>query len=220
MNKKIIIRRALDFAMTILSVLLMGGLFLFPSDVVHEILGTALIFLWASHIVLNRSFYKSLFKGKYTPFRIVMTVINTALLASCVLLAVSGVMLSNHIFVFLGIEHGMGFARLAHLAASHWYYILIAFHFSLHAGAVFSGLKLKEKSRSVRVSVNCAVGALSLYGLFTFVRLGLWKYMFLAQEFFFFDMQRGFVLFVLDYVSIFVLFAAVGYWVNKGAGRK
>ncbi|MGN0729644.1 DUF4405 domain-containing protein [Treponema sp.] len=220
MNKKIIIRRALDLAMTILSVLLMGGLFLFPSDVVHEILGVALIFLWASHIVLNRNFYKSLFKGKYTPFRIVMTVINTALLASCVLLAVSGVMLSNHIFVFLGIEHGMGFARLAHLAASHWYYILIALHFSLHAGAVFSGLKLKEKSRAVRVIVNCAVGALSLYGLFAFVRLGLWKYMFLAQEFFFFDMQRGFALFVLDYVSIFVLFAAVGYWVNNGLLKK
>lgn len=220
MNKKTILRRALDLAMTILSVLLMGGLLVFPSDAVHEILGTVLIFLWAVHNVLNRSFYKSLFNGKYSPFRIVMTAINSALVVCCVLLAVSGVMLSNYVFAFLQIESGIGFARPVHLAVSHWYYILIALHFSLHAGAVFSGLKLKEKTRSVRVIVNCAVGALSLYGLFAFVQLGLWKYMFLAQEFFFFDMQRGFVLFVLDYVSIFVMFAAAGYWVNKGVLKK
>ena len=208
MNKKIILRRALDLAMTILSVLLMGGLLVFPSDAVHEILGTVLIFLWAVHNVLNRSFYKSLFNGKYSPFRIAMTIINSALVVCCILLAVSGVMLSNHLFVFLQIESGMGFARPVHLAASHWYYILISLHFSLHAGAVFGGLKLK----AVRLAVNCAVGAVSLYGLFAFVRLGLWKYMFLTQQFFFFDMQRGFLLFVVDYVSVFVMFAAVGYW--------
>ncbi len=212
MNKKIILRRALDLAMTILSVLLMGGLFLFPSDVVHEVLGALLILLWAVHNILNRNFYKSVFKGRYTPFRIVLTVINAALLALCVLLAVSGIMLSNHLFVFLGIEHGMSFARKAHLVASHWYYILIALHFSLHIGAVFGGLKLNEKSLAHRVIINCVVGAVSLYGLFAFVRLGLWKYLFLTQQFFFFDMEKGFLLFVVDYVSVFVMFAAVGYW--------
>lgn len=196
--------------MTILSVLLMGGLFLFPSDVVHEILGTALIFLWAVHNVLNRSFYKSLFNGKYSPFRIVMTVINSAIVVCCILLAVSGVMLSNYVFAFLQIESGIGFARPVHLVVSHWYYILIALHFSLHAGVVFGGLKLKEKSLVHRVAVNCVVGAVSLYGLFAFVRLGLWKYLFLTQQFFFFDMERGFLLFVVDYVSIFVMFSAVG----------
>lgn len=212
MNKKIILRRALDLAMTILSVLLMGGLLVFPSDAVHEILGTVLIFLWAVHNVLNRSFYKSLFNGKYSPFRIVMTVINSAIVVCCVLLAVSGVMLSNYVFAFLQIESGIGFARPVHLAVSHWYYILIALHFSLHAGAVFGGLKLREKSLAHRVAVNCAVGAVSLYGLFAFIRLGLWKYLFLTQQFFFFDMERGFLLFVVDYISIFVMFSAVGYW--------
>ncbi|MGN0731906.1 MAG: DUF4405 domain-containing protein [Treponema sp.] len=198
--------------MTILSMLLMGGLLVFPSDAVHEILGAVLIFLWAVHNILNRSFYKSLFNGKYSPFRIVMTAINSALVVCCVLLAVSGVMLSNYVFAFLQIESGIGFARPVHLVVSHWYYILIALHFSLHAGAVFGGLKLKEKPRTHRVAVNCVVGAVSLYGLFAFVRLGLWKYLFLTQQFFFFDMERGFALFALDYVSIFVMFAVVGCW--------
>ncbi len=219
-RKKTIIRRSLDLAMTLLSVLLMGGLFLFPSDVVHEVLGALLILLWVVHNILNRNFYKSLFKGRYTPFRIVLTVINAALLALCVLLAVSGIMLSNHLFIFFGIEHGMSFARKAHLVASHWYYILIALHFSLHIGAVFGGLKLNEKPRPVRVIVNCAAGAVSLYGLFSFVRLGLWKYLFLLQEFFFFDTQHGIALFLLDYISIFVMLCGVEFFIHKIISKK
>ncbi len=209
MNGKKIIRRALDAVMTLLSVLLAGGLFLFPSDVVHEVLGTVLILLWAAHNILNRGFYKSFIKGKYTAVRVMMIVINAALLVSCALLAVSGIMLSNRVFAFIGIERGMGFARKAHLAASHWYYILIALHFALHAGAVFSGIKLRRTARWIRLLVHCTIGAVSFYGLYAFVRLGLWKYLFLTQEFFFFDVQRGFALFLADYISIFVLFASV-----------
>lgn len=206
MTKTQLFRRILDAVMTSLSVLLMGGIFLFPSDAVHEILGTVLIALWILHNVLNRAFYKSLFRGKYNAVRIVMAAVNGALLAASVLLAVSGVMLSNRVFVFLGIERGMGFARTAHLAASHWYYILIALHFGLHAGAVFSGVKLNGTRR---IAARCVVGALSLYGAVAFFVRGLWKYLFLTQEFFFFDLGRGFILFLIDYVSVFVLFSAV-----------
>lgn len=130
MSRKTIIRRTLDAVMTVISVFLMGGVFLFPSDSVHEILGTVLIVLWILHNILNRSFYKSLFKGKYSTTWIILTAVNAALAVSCVLLAISGIMLSNRVFLFLRIERGMGFARKAHLAASHWYFILIAFHFA------------------------------------------------------------------------------------------
>lgn len=111
MNKKVCFKRILDAAMTVLSVLLMGGIFLFPSDAVHEILGTVLIALWILHNVLNRAFYKSLFKGKYSAARVVMLCVNAGTLVCAALLAVSGVMLSNCVFAFLGIERGMGFAR-------------------------------------------------------------------------------------------------------------
>lgn len=206
MDGKKLIRRALDCAMTVLSVLLMGGLFLFPSDIIHEIIGTVLIALWAAHNILNRAFYRALFKGKYSAQRIIITTVNVLLVISCVLLAVSGILLSNHIFSFLGIEHGIGFARKAHLVASHWYFILIAFHFALHLGARLGRIKC---SGAARIILFCAAGAISAYGIYAFIRLGIWKYLFLLQEFFFFDMQRGFLLFLADYLSIFVLFASI-----------
>ena len=59
------IRMPVDISMTILSVILMGGNYLFPADIVHEILGLALFLLWAVHISLNRRAYGAIFKGKY-----------------------------------------------------------------------------------------------------------------------------------------------------------
>ena len=57
MNK---IRMSVDIAMTVLSIILMGGNYLFPADIVHEILGVGLFLLWAVHIVLNRRWYATL----------------------------------------------------------------------------------------------------------------------------------------------------------------
>ena len=51
------IRMPVDITMTLLSIILMGGAYLFPSDIIHEILGMALFLLWAVHITLNRRWY-------------------------------------------------------------------------------------------------------------------------------------------------------------------
>ena len=54
------IRLPLDIMMTLVSIVLMGGNFLFPADIVHEILGVGLFVLWGVHIFLNRRWYASL----------------------------------------------------------------------------------------------------------------------------------------------------------------
>ena len=54
------IRLPLDIMMTLVSIVLMGGNYLFPADIVHEILGVALFVLWGVHIFLNRRWYASL----------------------------------------------------------------------------------------------------------------------------------------------------------------
>ena len=51
---------SIDITMTILSIILMGGNYLFPTDLVHEILGVGLFVLWSVHIFLNRHWYASL----------------------------------------------------------------------------------------------------------------------------------------------------------------
>lgn len=212
-----IIRRVLDVMMTAVSVLLMGGITAFENLAVHEWLGAALIAMWIFHNVLNRGFYRSLFRGKYNAARIVMVAVNAALLVCVALLSASGIMLSNSVFTFLNIHGGMAFARTAHLVASHWYYILVALHFAFHAGAVFGNIPAtKDRLHPVAAKILRAIPVVfSAYGIYAFILRGYYKYLFNTQTFFFFDVERGFALFVLDYFSIFVLAATVFYYILK-----
>lgn len=70
----------IDIAMTIISIILMGGAYLFPADIVHEILGVTLFILWAVHITLNHRWYGALFRGKYNARHILQTIINCGIL--------------------------------------------------------------------------------------------------------------------------------------------
>ena len=203
------LRLTLDIAMTILSIILMGGNYLFPADIVHEILGVGLFVLWVVHIVLNRRWYGAIFKGKYKPYRIMQTVINCGILICTIFLMVSGIILSNHVFTFLGIESGLGFARIAHLLASHWYYLFMSLHIGLHVGMIVN--KIISQGRTRKIILYTILALVCAYGVYAFIARGVWKYLILQQQFFFFDLERGYILFVLDYISIIILFATISH---------
>lgn len=193
-----------DITMTILSIILMGGNYLFPADIVHEILGVGLFVLWALHIILNRRWYGAIFKGKYNPYRVMQTIINCCILICTIFLMISGIILSNHIFTFFDIQGGLGFARIAHLLASHWYYLFMSLHIGLHVGRLFQDITAKIIPR-ILLALVCA------YGIYAFIARGVWKYLILQQQFFFFDLERGYILFAIDYISIIILFATLSH---------
>ena len=192
------IRMPLDIAMTVATLVLMGGNYFFESTAVHEILGVVLLVLWAVHITLNRRFFLSLFKGRYNAFRILQAVVNCGILLCAIFLMVSGIMLSSHVFAWLGIESGANFARTAHLLASHWYLVFVSLHIGLHLSLFIRG--------KVATGITLALAA---YGIYAFVAHGLWKYLTLQQPFFFLDLERGYLLFALDYIAIMAMFAVV-----------
>ena len=248
MNKLHKIRMPVDILMTILSLLLMGGTYLFPVDIVHEILGAALFILWAVHITLNRRWYSAIFKGKYNPYRVMQTFINCSILICTVFLMISGIILSNHLFIFLGISSGLGFARIAHLLASHWYYLFMSMHIGLHVGMIANKIKQKKNAGNDSTGIQAEVQAekessqqdnsvaghskpgkiifrivLALacaYGIYAFIARGVWKYLILQQQFFFFDLECGYILFAVDYISIIVLFATISHLIAARLKKK
>ena len=245
MTKTQHLRMSIDITMTILSIILMGGNYLFPADIIHEILGVALFVLWGVHIALNRRWYASLvqasklitstnandrrsygaiFRSKYNPYRVMQTIINCCILICTIFLMISGIILSNHLFTFLNIQGGLGFARIAHLLASHWYYLFMSLHIGMHVGMIANKIKQKSQAakdsqdipdagkKSLRKILPRILLALAcLYGLYAFIARGVWKYLILQQQFFFFDLERGYILFALDYISIIILFAAISH---------
>lgn len=194
--------------MTLVSIVLMGGNFLFPAESVHEILGVGLFVLWGVHIALNRRWYSAIFRGKYNPYRVMQTVINCGILICTIFLMISGIILSNQLFTFLNIQSGLGFARIAHLLSSHWYYLFMSLHIGLHMGRLFQNVAAKIIPRILLVLT-------SLYGLYAFIVRGVWKYLILKQQFFFFDLERGYILFTMDYISIIILFATISHFIAK-----
>lgn len=242
MNKLNKIRLPLDIMMTLVSIVLMGGNFLFPAEIVHEILGVGLFVLWGVHIALNRRWYSAIFRGKYNPYRIMQTVINCCILICTIFLMISGIILSNQLFTFLGIEKGLGFARIAHLLASHWYYLFMSLHIGLHVGVItnkmrhpapinchpelVSGSSTNEMPKQVRydklrkIIPRIILALVCAYGLYAFITRGVWKYLILRQQFFFFDLERGYILFAMDYISIIILFAVVSRLVAASLKRR
>ena len=198
-----IARRTLDIAMAVLTLILMGGNGLFDG-LVHEFLGAVVFVLWVIHIVWNRAWIKGFLKGKYNALRIVRTVINVGVIVCVLFLMISGVMLSNHVFAWLGVESGASFARNAHMLASHWYLVFVSLHIGLHLSLFIRG----------RLATGIAA-ALAAYGIYAFIARGLWKYLALQQPFFFLDLERSYLLFALDYIAIMALFAMVMQFVTR-----
>ena len=223
MTKTQRLRMTIDITMTILSIILMGGNYLFPADIVHEILGVGLFVLWALHIILNRRWYGAIFKGKYNPYRVMQTVINCCILICTIFLMISGIILSNHVFTFLNIQGGLGFARIAHLLASHWYYLFMSLHIGLHVGMIFGNKGTSTSadpstgSGTTRTAIipRIILALVCAYGIYAFIARGVWKYLILQQHFFFFDLERGYILFAIDYISIIILFATLSHLLAK-----
>ena len=105
----------------------------------HEWVGAGTLALFLVHHLLNRRWYPGLARGPWTVLRRLTALVNGLLLLDMAGLLVSGVLLSNHVFAFLGLTGGTGTARLVHMAASHWGFLLMGFHLGLHWGGCWPG---------------------------------------------------------------------------------
>ncbi len=96
---------------------------------VHMLVGLLTFILFIVHNILNGQWYKSLFKGKYTPKRIAHTVTNYVVILSMIGIMVSGVMLSKE--MAKGFD-GMTTGRILHNVCSYVECIGIAIHIGFH----------------------------------------------------------------------------------------
>ena len=126
MKPKAVFKILVDVLMTLALLFLMG--YQFWGDVAHEWVGGGMFLLFIVHHILNKGWYQTLFGGKYVPVRIFQMIVDVLVFLSMIGLMVSGIMLSNRVFAFLNIHGGMSFARLLHMSASYWGFVLMALH--------------------------------------------------------------------------------------------
>ena len=165
--------------MYILFLLLMGQCVL--RGAVHEWLGIAVGVLFILHNALNYKWYKALFKGRYTALRSVQTAVNFLLILAVFGCAVSGILISQHIFS-VGSGSTIELGRHLHLVVTAWAFVLMTVHLGLHWSiftAVGKRISVSDRARRILHILCCILaGALCLYGLYQFVDRRFWEELF------------------------------------------
>ena len=216
MKPKQIAKIATDILMTTILLLLMA--YSLVGETAHEWLGIGMFALFLLHHVLNRRWSRSLRKGKYTPFRILQTVLVVLALLSMLGSIVSGVVLSRHALAFLPITGGQSWARTLHMLSAYWGFVFISLHLGLHWSMMMGMVKrlFKKPSTARKWTARILGGVIAAYGLYAFFKREIGSYMLLKNQFVFFDFDEPLMLFLLDYVAVMGLFVFIGHYLAEG----
>lgn len=226
MKPKMMLKMGIDLIMTVL--LLCQMAYMLIGETAHEWMGAAMFVLFILHHILNWQWYKNLVKGRYTGFRVLQIIVNFLVLASMVGLMISGIIMSREVFAFLPIDGGMGFARILHMLAAYWGFILMSVHLGLHWGMIIGMVRKMTgtaKPSPVRTRI-LRVFALAIcgFGIYVFFKHNIADYLFVRSQFVFFDMEQPLVLFFGEYLAMMGLWVCIAYYASrlllKRSGKK
>ena len=217
------LRPIIDILMTIILLLAMsyelmgakiGEYFNFDGyeygSLVHEFLGISLVILFFFHLWLNRWWIKNLFKGHYNLTRSILAFVNFALIFDVIFLTFTGMYMSALIEAPEA-DSLMSFSRVGHVTASYWGYVLMSFHIGLN-WHIFSAMMFKKMKIKLKIIPHILAIIIMIYGIKAFFKRQLRDYMSMNVVFTFFDFEEPFIYFILDYLSIMILFACLGHY--------
>lgn len=204
MSKKTI-RMSMDMGMALLLPVLMA--YSLIGETFHEVIGSLMLFLFIGHGLLNRRWYQSVFRGKYSLRRIFQTIVNGLLFIIMVLQPLSGILMSKYLYTFIQISGVAADARAIHLFLAYWGLMLM----NIHAGTHLVPLWAKMKKSKFPKAVIAILTVVSLYGCMAFFKRQIPDYMFGRRSFVFFDYSEPRLFFFMDYLSVMILFALAGF---------
>ncbi|MCI8634875.1 MAG: DUF4405 domain-containing protein [Eubacterium sp.] len=216
MKHKAILKIAVDIGMTVMLLFLMTyGLI---GEAAHEWLGIGMFVLFIIHHILNRKWSRNVFKGKYTPLRIWQTVLVIGILLTIAGSMYSGVILSKHALSFLSIKGGGAFARKIHMVSAYCGFVLMSLHLGIHWGMMMGMARriVKELHLAGRWMIRGIAALVAGYGVYAFIRREIGHYMFLQNQYVFFDFEEPLIFFLADYIAVIALFVWVSYYFSKG----
>ena len=176
LERGIDVRKVIDVGMMILLLLLMA--FPFTGQDIHIFLGIIMIVFFIIHHYLNRRWYLSLFKGK-----------KTKLLISIFGVALSGLTLAGYVPIM-----SYFLARKMHLVCSYWSYLLMGLHVGLHLQVI------------KMIKNQIIVYGIMLIGIILFTKNQILIYLLNMSDFLYVSDQMNIVIYMFEYLMIFILF--------------
>lgn len=212
MNPKQKLKIGVDILMTVALMLLMA--YELVGQAAHEWIGAGMFGLFIIHNLINLKWYGGLFKGKYTPYRVLQTVLVAMVLAAMLIQAVSGIVLSRHLFSFLPIRGGTRLARTLHMLGAYWGFVFMSLHLGIHWNIMLYAVRKMAGASSPRrtMLLRGLAGVIACYGVYAFFRRGIASYLLLKTQFAFFDFEEPIIFFFADYLAVMGVFAASGHY--------
>ena len=216
MKHKAILKIVVDTGMTVMLLFLMT--YELIDEAAHEWLGIGMFVLFVIHHILNWKWSWSVFKGKYTLFRIWQTVLVIGILLTMAGSMYSGVILSKYVILFLSIKGGSAFAREIHMVSAYCGFVLMSLHLGIHWGMMMGMARriVKELPVAGRWMIRGIAALVAGYGVYAFIRRQIGHYMFLQNQYVFFDFEEPLIFFLADYIAVITLFVWVSYYFSKG----
>ncbi len=222
LKPKMMLKMGIDLVMTVL--LLCQMAYMLIGETAHEWMGAAMFVLFILHHILNWRWYKNLMKGRYSILRVWQIVVNFLALLSMIGLMVSGIIMSRTVFAFLPIDGGMGFARILHMLAAYWGFILMSVHLGLHWGMIMGMVRkiaCVKKASPARVWILRGLALVICgFGIYAFLKNNIADYLFVRSEFVFFDMRQPLALFFGEYLAMMGLWACIAYYAGKFLSKR
>lgn len=216
MKKTLKIKLTVDLLMMVLLLALM--MFQVVEEENHRWLGILMMGLCLLHNILNGSWYKNLFRGKYPLYRIYSTIINGCVLLTLFAQMVSGMIMSRHVFTWLVLPGKMAWARLVHLACAYWGFAFLSMHLGMHGkmiqAVIQKSMKLKN-SKAAKSVIQGVLALISLAGAFFIHKNNLLSYMLVQSEFVFFDYSQPAFHVLTEYACMMVFWALLSYWLSE-----
>ncbi len=180
-----------------------GRFYLGDLGLIHEILGISLILLFVIHIFWNRRWFARLPRGRYDLKRTILTCVDLLLVVMMILLLISSLALSRHLFTDL---HPIASftARKIHIFAPAWLLLLSGLHLGIHLGGI---------KRHIIYLIPAVFGASS------FIYLRFWEMLWPARGFSYGPHVAAWYYFI-GYLLVFALAALAGAELARALKRK
>ncbi len=221
MKRNTAIKIVIDLLMTLALLFLIG--YQLWGEAAHEWAGAGMLVLFLAHHILNRNWYKNLFRGRFTPVRVFQICVDMLLLIAMLAQMYSGIAMSRHVFAFLPVDGGMALARRLHILGAYWGFILMSVHLGLHWNK-FLGIARKKAGpadssklfRSLRALLFPVSLLTAAYGISVFFRRDFPAYLFLRSEFVFLDYGKPIWKFYVDYICLMGFWVFLAHYLSKG----
>ncbi|MBO1701522.1 DUF4405 domain-containing protein [Eubacterium callanderi] len=222
---KMTVKRKIQISIDFLMVALLPFLMAYSliGEMAHEWIGTVMFSLFFCHQALNLHWYKALLRGRYPLVRVLSIAVNLSLLVIMFALMGSGIILSKHLFRLSMLSQGQSDVRNIHLMMSYWGFVLMSFHTGLHGRMILNVMKRiirrSNKQKYQTLILRCVAGGVAVYGVIAFIKRQLPEYMFLKIQYVFYDFNEPLFFFLVDYISIMLLFVFAAYYLLKFMAR-